>query len=231
MKRQRIITTVGVETTRQAAGEARRGPGRPRRGEADARRGEILDAATGLFAAHGLSGTTIEAVAAAAGATKRTIYRYFTDKTGLFVAAVERLHEHERRGLDAGVSLEDVATRIVHTLHGDDAVTLHRLVIAEARPLPDLAAAFYERGPARSVATLAEILAAERPHPTEEGARELAEALYTLLLGEQHRRRLLGLAPAPSAAAARTHARRAIRVVLGAGPRPGDGERVGPDRP
>jgi TetR/AcrR family transcriptional regulator, mexJK operon transcriptional repressor len=187
--------------------------GRPRRDEAEARRAAILDAATAQLAEHGFAGTTIEGVAATAGATKRTIYSHFTDKPGLFLAAVERLHRHEQEGVQGGDDLEEVAARIVRTLHGDDAVTLHRLVIAESRQLPGLAADFYERGPARSVDVLATLLAAE--HPDLDAVHEHAEELYTLLLGEPHRRRLLGLEPAPTAAGALAHARRAIRTVLG----------------
>ncbi|MFC7880039.1 TetR/AcrR family transcriptional regulator [Isoptericola sp. NPDC057391] len=190
--------------------------GRPRRGETEARRAAILDAAIAQLAEHGFAGTTIEGVAAAAGATKRTIYSHFTDKPGLFLAAVERLHRHEQEGLHAGADLEEVATRVVRTLHGDDAVTLHRLVIAESRQLPRLAADFYERGPARTVEVLATLLAAE--HPDLDALPERAEELYTLLLGEPHRRRLLGLEPAPSAGRARAQARRAIRTVLGRAP-------------
>lgn len=227
MKRQRIITGVRIDddetdatepyAARPAGGEPRRGPGRPRREDVDARRAEILEAAVGLFAERGFAGTTIEAVALAVGATKRTVYRHFTDKTGLFFAAVEQLHVHERPAVRDGADLEELATRMVHILHGDDAVTLHRLVIAESRQLPQLAAMFYERGPARSVEVLAASLAPQEDAAPDEATRDTAEALYTLLLGEPHRRRLLGLTPAPSRAEARAHARRAIGVVLGPG--------------
>lgn len=232
MKRQRIIVAVRIDddetdatgpgTAGSAGGEPRRGPGRPRREDVDARRAEILEAAVHLFAERGFAGTTIEAVALAVGATKRTVYRHFTDKTGLFFAAVERLHAHERPAVHDTVDLEELAARMVHILHGDDAVTLHRLVIAESRQLPQLAAMFYERGPARSIEVLTASLTPsddagpERAGP-DDAPRETAEALYTLLLGEPHRRRLLGLAPAPSRAEARAHARRAIGVVLGPG--------------
>lgn len=235
MKRQRIITRMRIDDketdatgpamARPAGGEPRRGPGRPRREDVDARRAEILEAAVRLFAERGFTGTTIEAVALAVGATKRTVYRHFTDKTGLFFAAVERLHAHERPGAHDGADLEELATRMVHILHGDDAVTLHRLVIAESRQLPQLAATFYERGPSRSIDALAASLGPEHTHATPgatrqagtaspDAARELAEALYTLLLGEPHRRRLLGLTPAPSREEARSHARRAIGTAL-----------------
>ncbi|GAB2474936.1 TetR/AcrR family transcriptional regulator [Promicromonospora xylanilytica] len=216
----------GFATARPAGGGRRRGPGRPRREDVDARRAEILEAAVCLFAERGFTGTTIEAVALAVGATKRTVYRHFTDKTGLFLAAVERLHAHERPAAHDGADLEELATRMVHVLHGDDAVTLHRLVIAESRQLPQLAATFYERGPARSIEALAASLDPEHtartaPAPSRQAgpaspgaARELAEVLYTLLLGEPHRRRLLGLTSAPSREEARSHAHRAINAVL-----------------
>ena len=226
MKRQRIITAVTIDddetdateagTAPPADGEPRRGPGRPRREDVDARRAEIIGAAVRLFAERGFAGTTIEAVALAVGATKRTVYRHFTDKTGLFFAAVEQLHAHERPAVHDGADLEELATRMVHILHGDDAVTLHRLVIAESRQLPRLAAMFYERGPARSIEVLAASLAPDDAAP-DGATRETAEALFTLLLGEPHRRRLLGLTPAPSRAEARAHARRAIGVVPGPG--------------
>ena len=208
------MTTTADGSTGPAT--ARR-PGRPRTAERAARRAGLLDVAIQIFGARGYGATTIEAVASEAGVTKRTIYQHFTDKAGLFVAAVESQHAHEHT--ITGEDLESLATRIVHTLHGDQAVTLHRLVIAEALQFPDLAAAFYTHGPASSTEALAHHLAvhlgAAPSDPVDDATRTLAEALYTLLLGEAHRRRLLGLAPAPTVAQAREHARGAIRVVLG----------------
>ncbi|MFF1529181.1 TetR family transcriptional regulator [Cellulomonas sp. NPDC058312] len=184
--------------------------GRPRADEVAARREAVLDVAVTLFGERGFAATTVEAVAAAAGVSKRTVYTWFTDKTGLLLAAVDRLHAHERAPDPGEADLESVAARIVHTLHGDDAVTLHRLVTAEAPQLPGLAATFYAQGPAASIAALGELLAGRVDDP----ARSAPE-LYTLLLGEPHRRRLLGLASAPTPDAAREHALRAVRVVLG----------------
>lgn len=210
------MTTTDDGSTRPPA--ARR-PGRPRKGEQAARRAELLDVATRLFGARGFDATTIEAVAHEAGVTKRTIYSQFTDKAGLFVAAVENLHAHEREAQPDGEDLEDLATRIVHTLHGDQAVTLHRLVIAEAPQFPDLAATFYARGPAVSIEALAAALHGPLGDDSaSSAARSRAGALYTLLLGEPHRRRLLGLQGSPTLAQARVHARGAIQLVLGPQP-------------
>ncbi|MBD7950644.1 TetR/AcrR family transcriptional regulator [Oerskovia rustica] len=217
------MTTTADGSTGPAT--ARR-PGRPRTAERAARRAGLLDVAIQIFGARGYGATTIEAVASEAGVTKRTIYQHFTDKAGLFVAAVESQHAHEHT--ITGEDLESLATRIVRTLHGDQAVTLHRLVIAEALQFPDLAAAFYTHGPASSTEALAHHLAVHLgaapsapsalsapSAPVDDATRSLAEALYTLLLGEAHRRRLLGLAPAPTVAQAREHAHRAVTTVCG----------------
>ena len=64
---------------RKAGKRAARG-GRPSRAEALRLRERILIAATELFLAEGYGSTTIEAVAARAGISKRTFYDRFDDK-------------------------------------------------------------------------------------------------------------------------------------------------------
>lgn len=184
--------------------------GRPTAAERDRRHDAILDAAIARFTAHGYGGTAIEAIAIDAGVTKRTIYTWFGDLADVLTAAVERQHGYllaESAVAEADVdeaaesSLEDSTTRLVLALHSDVSVSLHRLVIAESPRFPEVAAAFYAAGPARSIAFLS----------THVGP--MAEQLYTLLLGEPHRRRLLGLIPAPTPEIARAHARNCLELV------------------
>jgi AcrR family transcriptional regulator len=54
------------------------------------RRPLILDAASGLFLEHGYEGTSMEAVAKAAGVTKPVVYACFASKEELFEALLER---------------------------------------------------------------------------------------------------------------------------------------------
>ncbi|WP_219514283.1 TetR/AcrR family transcriptional regulator [Nonomuraea ceibae] len=180
--------------------------GRPTADERERRRDEILDAAVRLFVADGYQGMSIDRLVAAAKVTKRTVYSYVGDKPEIFAAAVERLR---RRTLEpvAGEdeTLARLATRIVFTLHSDEAVGLHRLMIAEAGGFPGLAARFYREGPDEYVAALLTRL--PEPDPA------LAEALFALLLGEPHRRRLLGLLPAPTESRAREQAAAALRLL------------------
>lgn len=51
----------------------------------------ILAAATDLFAAHGFAGTSMQAVAQAAGYDKSLLFQYFDDKLGLYTAVIERM--------------------------------------------------------------------------------------------------------------------------------------------
>ncbi|WP_243738125.1 TetR/AcrR family transcriptional regulator [Cellulomonas shaoxiangyii] len=80
------------------------GRGRGREGVA---RGRILDAASELFYAHGIRGTSADRIIEAAGLTKGTFYRHFPTKTELVVAYLERQAALERAGYEAAVDQAD----------------------------------------------------------------------------------------------------------------------------
>jgi len=58
--------------------------------QALATRSALLDAAEHLFQAHGVSRTSLQAIAAAAGVTRGAVYWHFKDKGELFNAMMER---------------------------------------------------------------------------------------------------------------------------------------------
>src|ERR1700749_4912205 len=72
---------------------------------AEQTRRAIVDAATTAFQFHGYSGTTMEAVAALAGVSPRTLYRHYGNKSALLVATIavgaadflEQLAEYSQR--------------------------------------------------------------------------------------------------------------------------------------
>jgi AcrR family transcriptional regulator len=66
----------------------RRGPGRPAAGN-PGQRDQLLDAATELFARHGVAGTPIRAIAEHAGVTPALVHYYFRDRDQLLDAIVE----------------------------------------------------------------------------------------------------------------------------------------------
>src|SRR4030088_2741926 len=66
----------------------RGGGGRPTREEAVRRDARLLDVATSLFMERGFDGTSIDAVAEAAGVSKPTVYARYRDKRDLFAAVL-----------------------------------------------------------------------------------------------------------------------------------------------
>ena len=184
--------------------------GRPTADERRARETEILTAALDVFLRAGYGACTVDELAGAAQVTKRTLYAYFGDKGDVFAAMVKDLAAEV--SLDAATdsdTLETLAARIVSRVHSDELVGLHQLVIAESNRFPELALILHSNGDARHIARLAEHLRAERGAASE----PLAEALFSLLLGEKHRRRLLGIDPAPTPAQAAAHADAALALL------------------
>ncbi|MGC0362591.1 TetR/AcrR family transcriptional repressor of mexJK operon [Rhodococcus sp. 27YEA15] len=184
--------------------------GRTSDAERAGRREEILDVALASFRQMGFARTTLDVIAQNAGVAKRTVYTYFGDKAAVFAAAVERQHAYVEKARDGATDVVDAATDIVCALHGDNSITLHRMMIGEAVQFPELAAKFYESGPARSIAYLTTVLRDQHG----EVAAQSADQLYTLLLGEEHRKRLLGLSAEPNSERARELATRAVDCVL-----------------
>jgi AcrR family transcriptional regulator len=182
--------------------QAPRKRGRPTEAERTQRRDDILDVAVQLFTARGFHQVTLDEIASEAHVTKRTIYAYFGDRTEIFLASVERLRDRTVHRDDAGSTLDELAVTMVRALHSDEAIGLHRLMIIEAEAFPELARRFYDEGPRAYIAALRDRI--------PEGQDATASALFALLLGEPHRQRLLGLAPAPTKATAQRHARAAL---------------------
>ena len=73
----------------------------------DRTRASILVAAQHEFAAKGLSGARVDAIAGRARANKRMIYHYFGNKDGLYLAALERVYE-DLRGTERTLDLADL---------------------------------------------------------------------------------------------------------------------------
>jgi AcrR family transcriptional regulator len=67
-----------------------RAPSAPReRADAARNRAAVLEAAAALFREHGVDAVSMDAIAAAAGVGKGTLFRRFTDKAGLAVALLD----------------------------------------------------------------------------------------------------------------------------------------------
>jgi AcrR family transcriptional regulator len=89
-------------------------------------RASILAEATALFASHGYAGTTVRAVAAAAGVDAALVHHYFGSKDDLFLAALQApLDPREVLRSVAEGGLEGAGERLLRTFLGvwDDEAT------------------------------------------------------------------------------------------------------------
>ena len=80
-------------------------------------RQKILEAATAVFARHGLGGARVDRIAKLAGANKRMLYYYFRSKENLFLAVLEESYAQIRK-----------AERALDLEHHDPREALKRLV-------------------------------------------------------------------------------------------------------
>ncbi|MGB6961100.1 MAG: helix-turn-helix domain-containing protein, partial [Candidatus Acidiferrum sp.] len=53
----------------------------------------VLESATKLFANRGIDGTSVDAIAAASGVSKATIYKHWADKEALCLEVMQFVHE------------------------------------------------------------------------------------------------------------------------------------------
>lgn len=190
------------EDRRSPTAKARRG-GRPSRSEA-LRLGErILEVATELFLAEGYGSTTIEAVAARAGISKRTFYHRFNDKAVLFAAVVHRIIEQLRPPPDVplieGATLHDVLRRlaglILRAALSPRALALHRLVTAESVRFPKLVRMVSaESATQEAKALIGKLLAREIRDPRFSAeARAFAAEQFLVMIVAHPQRRAMGL--------------------------------------
>lgn len=130
-------------------------------------RNEFIDAAGHLFIQQGYAAVTMEAIAAAAGKSKVTLYNYFSNKEELFEAfvvqagagAVEELTRVYEEKDSARDILQRLGLALLRLVSRPDVIALDRLIIGEARRYPELARIFFENGPKRTVAGITEVMA------------------------------------------------------------------------
>lgn len=197
-----------------------KGP-RQRRAE---RRAALIGAAADIFMRDGYGATTLDAVVAAAGGSKSTIYTLFGGKEGLLEAVVtdlcERLlapmGEPALRGLAPGEALRQLGCRFLEGIYEPNALALQRSAIAEAGRLPRLAAVFWTAGPERSLRAVAGYLetAQERGQLARHDARRAAARFLALLIGETQLAVLLGVRPPPDPAEIDRMVAAAVRMIL-----------------
>ncbi len=176
----------------------------------DDKRVAILGITYRAFLAEGYAATSMSAIATQVGGSKATLYSYFPSKEDLFAAVIEKksqevaalLFEVEENAADFGTALTQLGERLLKFLLEDESIATYRLITAEAGRFPELGRSFYQYGPQRNLARLAQYF----DRSVAEGNLKLGNttmmAVHFLELcrGDLHHRRLWNLTLDPSEA-------------------------------
>jgi TetR/AcrR family transcriptional regulator, mexJK operon transcriptional repressor len=203
-KRYRIVHFHDTAQYRCVQGEKSMTSGLAKRtlARVDDKRNVILGGAKEVFLREGFGGTSMDAVAEAAGVSKMTVYRHFTSKELLFAGLISELCE---KIVDDDVetmlqrppkeALYAFAKKMIAIVFAPDTIELHRIVLAESRRFPKLGELFYEAGPERCISALTAYFERYRRDPKLKigEPRQTAEEFLDLLRGYPHLRISLGV--------------------------------------
>jgi TetR/AcrR family transcriptional regulator, mexJK operon transcriptional repressor len=193
-----------------AARPGRRGSGgRPTREEAEARDARLLDVATSLFMERGFDGTSIDAVAEAAGVSKPTVYARYHDKRDLFAAvlrgriglwlaplsAAAEAQATEASPKSIKTTLHELSRHMLAYTLAPEAGALQRILSAQAVQFPELAKLANEEGWLRTVRGVSSLLrqSAARGQIKVDDPELAAEMFLNLVLGHCKRLVLYGI--------------------------------------
>ncbi|MEZ5509488.1 MAG: TetR/AcrR family transcriptional regulator [Gammaproteobacteria bacterium] len=184
----------------------------------------ILNAAKQLFIEKGYGASSMAAIAAAAGVSKLTLYSHFADKDALFTTAVKCKCEEQLPPVFFQFS-EDTPIRqalltiglgFYNLVNSEEALALHRLIIAQASQNPRVSQLFYDAGPRRVLDAMEQLLQAAHgsrqldvPQP-----RAAAEHFLSMIKGGHNLRLLAGIGEPPDVQIARQHVEDVVDLFM-----------------
>ena len=189
----------------------------------DAKRQEILDAAAAVLREHGFSGASMAAVSKRIGASKATLYRYFSSKEDLFLTALldvahdeaTQLFDMLRPAQDLRLALERFGVLFLELTLSAEVLEVRRILIAEGSR-SGLGQRLFERGPKISWSKMADFLreSMEAGRLRDEDPWLVAMHLRGLLEADIVNRALLGADIDTRPANLRRCAAKAVDVLL-----------------
>jgi TetR/AcrR family transcriptional repressor of mexJK operon len=184
----------------------------------------IIAAATELFTQSGYGAVSMDAIAAKAGVSKRTVYSHFPGKDVLFAAVMTRHCGKVSGGdvwaLDPEVEprqmLTDRGRRFLRLITSPEAIALFRTVTAEAERFPELGRAFFETGPKCWVGSFEAYLRAqdEKGRLRVPNPEVAAKFLFSLLKDPLHLRMMLGVQAKVTDEEIEAHVKNVVDVFL-----------------
>lgn len=203
--------TDSVETPRQ---------GRPK---SEQKRTAILDAAGERFLARGLTNTSMDAVAEAAGVSKQTVYSHFASKDDLFRACITSkvvAYGFDETELPANADLETVLLAIggqfLDLLFDDQVVAMFRVVIGESTVHEKIAEMFFETGPGRTIDKIAGFMQQQMQRGVlrEDDPRYVAVLFLSMLRGNYQMQLLMNIRPDFDAETRARHIQKVVKQFL-----------------
>lgn len=183
--------------------------GRPRSSEREARMHDLIQTAGHLFLQHGYRNVSLEMLAREAHVAVRTIYVKFGGKAGLLnavlVANRERFfntHEMEKDRRPMKEIVSDFAAHFLDLVTMPEALSMARMVIADAPGNDELAQTFFDAGPKQTRDMLMRFFTRPdiRAQLRDDVNLDLLPVhLLNCVSGDQYSKLLFGPAPAPRA--------------------------------
>jgi TetR/AcrR family transcriptional regulator, mexJK operon transcriptional repressor len=175
--------------------------GRPTREEAERRQRQLIRLAGAMFMKHGFDGTSIDAVAEAAGMSKRTVYARYQDKNELFAAVLRDLIDRwlvPINQFQSGTSelepmLMEIGRHLLSSALAPQAVSLHRTIIGEAERRPEFGRLANSEGRQPAIRAIAAALRRHEERLRLKDLERAAEQFMSLVIDTSLRMAALGL--------------------------------------
>jgi AcrR family transcriptional regulator len=185
---------------------ARRVPGRggrPTRAEAQRRQQELLEIAGAMFMKLGFDGTSVDAVAEAAGMSKRTLYARYRDKNELFSAVLRSLidrwlvpiNQFQAQHDELEPMLLEIGRHLLTSALAPQAVSLHRIIVAESERRPEFGRLANAEGRQPAVRAIAAALQRHAAILRIDDLEAAAEQFMSLVIDNSLRLATLGIGP------------------------------------
>ncbi|MES1927017.1 TetR/AcrR family transcriptional regulator [Salinisphaera sp. T31B1] len=170
----------------------------------ECKREAVLRAAKQLFIAQGYGATSMDAIAAAAGVSKATVYAHHAGKKALF-AAVTRAEcqrvtasmavADDIESLTLGPALRQIAASFMEAICAPQSLALLRMVATESNRFPELGAIFYDCAPGQTLTSVTTYLERLRARGLIDAAdcETVAAQFLGAVRGDVHLRAVLGL--------------------------------------
>jgi TetR/AcrR family transcriptional regulator, mexJK operon transcriptional repressor len=191
------VSAVGERLANRPVGRG----GRPTRSEATRRQQHLIEVAGAMFMKFGFDGTSIDAVAEAAGMSKRTLYARYRDKNELFSAVLRDLIERwlvpikqfQSDPSELQPMLIQIGRHLLTSALAPQAVSVHRIIIGESERRPEFGRLANSEGRGPAIRAIAAALRRHAAQLSVDDLERAAEQFMSLVVDSSLRAAALGI--------------------------------------